>query len=152
MRYERDREYALQVIDQCLYGTLSLTGADGEPYGVPISPAREGEYIWFHGAHEGKKMALLAGNPMGHLTCVGEVRLIPARFTTWYQSAMAEGEIEMITDPEEKRHGLEVISRKYAPEAMKSFQEEARKGLTRTAVFRMRIRSLTGKGRLDQDA
>ena len=152
MRYERDREYALKVIDSCLYGTLSLADEEGRPYGVPISPAREGEYIWFHGARDGRKMALLAGNPKGHLTCVGEVRLVPARFTTWYQSAMAEGEIEMVTEPEERRHGLEVISRKFAPEAMKSFQEEADKGLERTAVFRMRIRSLTGKGRLDQHA
>ena len=152
MKYEQDRDYALKVIDQCLYGTLSLTDREGRPYGVPISPAREGVYIWFHGATRGRKMEILAGNPKGHLTCVGEVRLVPARFTTWYQSAMAEGEIEMITEPGEKRHGLEVISRKYAPEAMKSFQEEAEKGLERTAVFRMRIRSLTGKGRLDLHA
>ena len=45
---EMDREFALAVTDKCEYATLAMAAKDGEPYGVPVTSARDGEKIYFH--------------------------------------------------------------------------------------------------------
>ena len=93
MKYIRDLDYALKVIDECLYGTLSMIDGDGYPYGIPISLVRVGEYIYFHGSRKGKKIELLKSKPMVSLSCVGKTMVIEEEFTTIYQSAIVAGVI-----------------------------------------------------------
>ena len=52
---EMPREFALQIIDSSLWAVVSMAGADGEPYGVPLSLVRNGEVLYFHAAMEGKR-------------------------------------------------------------------------------------------------
>ncbi len=51
---ETSEEEACQLLAAGEYGVLSTVGADGEPYGVPLSYVyRDGE-IFFHSAPEGR--------------------------------------------------------------------------------------------------
>ena len=55
---ERDAAFAWEVFDKAPYAVLSMR--DGESgYGVPLSPARIGERVYFHCALEGKKLDCL---------------------------------------------------------------------------------------------
>ena len=51
----RDADFAWAVFDQASHSVLSMRDGEGG-YGVPISPARIGEAVYFHGAPEGKKL------------------------------------------------------------------------------------------------
>lgn len=55
----RDPAFAWLVFDQAAYGVLSMRD-EGGGYGVPVSPARIGEKIYFHCAMEGKKVDCLS--------------------------------------------------------------------------------------------
>lgn len=63
MKYERDKEYALKVIYSYLYGTLSLIDVLGQPFGIPMSLARIGDNIYFHGSLKGKKIEAFKKTP-----------------------------------------------------------------------------------------
>ncbi|MDE6997422.1 MAG: pyridoxamine 5'-phosphate oxidase family protein, partial [Oscillospiraceae bacterium] len=56
---ERDAAFAWEVFDKAPFGVLSLRDGEGG-YGVPISPARIGETVYFHCARTGKKLDCIA--------------------------------------------------------------------------------------------
>ena len=58
----RDADFAWAVFDQASHSVLSMRDGEGG-YGVPISPARVGQRVYFHCALEGKKRACLAAWP-----------------------------------------------------------------------------------------
>ena len=149
MKYIRDLDYALKVIDECLYGTLSMIDGDGYPYGIPINLVRVGEYIYFHGSRKGKKIELLESKPMVSLSGVGKTMVIEEEFTTIYQSAIVAGVIEFVLSSKEKLMALRELSLKYTPSVMDRFEAEAIKGLEYTEVFKMKIMEISGKGKID---
>ena len=68
---EMSAEWALEVFDKAPYITVSMTGADGVPYGLPLSLVRTDEKtFWFHCATEGKKLDILKENPKVFLSAV----------------------------------------------------------------------------------
>lgn len=142
---EMPREFALAVIDKCMYATLSTAGADGMPYGIPVSPAREGDAVYFHCAAEGMKTDNMRANPNVCLSCVGDVHVPDGHFTTEYESAVCFGTVGEVTDPAEKIHALRLICLRYTPGNMAAFDSEVARSLSRTAVWKLTIRSLTGK-------
>ncbi|MDR2073039.1 MAG: pyridoxamine 5'-phosphate oxidase family protein, partial [Spirochaetaceae bacterium] len=58
---DRDRGFAEAVVDTCRYAVLATADDDGSPYCVPLSIVREGEWIYFHCAREGRKIDNLKG-------------------------------------------------------------------------------------------
>ena len=144
------REDALEIIDQSDFGVLSLSDAEGHPYGVPLSMVRKGEWLYFHGRKGGRKMGIIGRGCRAGFTCVAALRVVPARFTTLFRSAIAEGGVELVEDRQEQVEALRLLSQKYAPEAMKYFDREIGKSLDRTAVFRMKLEMLTAKGSLEK--
>lgn len=144
------REDALEIIDQSDYGVLSLMEGEGRPYGVPLSMVRKGDSVYFHGRKAGKKMGIIGRGVRASFTCVAAIRVVPIRFTTLFRSAIAEGRVELVEDRDERIEALCLLSRKYAPEAMKYFDKEIEKSLERTAVFRMRLETVSAKGSLEK--
>ena len=59
---ERDAAFAWEVFDKAPYAVLSMRDGEGG-CGVPLSPARIGERVYFHCALEGKKLDCLARWP-----------------------------------------------------------------------------------------
>lgn len=142
---ERDRSFALDVIDKCEYGVLAMTTKDGDAYCVPLSIARQGGDIYFHAAQEGLKTKCLRHNPKVCLTCVGDVKPQADRFTTLYESAVVNGTACEITDDNGKIDALRAICGKYASENMAGFDAAIERSLARTAVWKIHIDSVTGK-------
>lgn len=144
---EKDAAFAWEVFDRASFGVLSLRDGEGG-YGVPVSPARIREAVYFHCAREGKKLDCIARWPQAALT-VCEVTGT-AYFGCGYRSAILLGEVSLVEDGEEKREALEAISRKYCPEDMTDFAAYCAPRLKNTAVCRMDVAEITGKERMPE--
>ena len=144
---EMSREFALAVVDKCAYSVMATVNSDGSPYCIPLSPVREGEWLYFHSALEGQKIDNLRRESRVCVTCVGDVKAVPGKFSLYYESAVIKGTASEITGREEKIHALGLISRRYTPDNMAAFDETIERELEHTGVWKIRIDEISGKGR-----
>jgi nitroimidazol reductase NimA-like FMN-containing flavoprotein (pyridoxamine 5'-phosphate oxidase superfamily) len=146
---EMDRAFAEKVIDKAAFATLATAGDDGTPFGAPyavtLSMAREGEWLYFHCATEGRKIDNLRKNPKVCVTFVGDIGVPPGKFTINYESAVVFGVAEEVADSEEKIHGLRLICERYTPDNMADFDRAAAHSLAVTGIWKVRIDGISGK-------
>ena len=145
---EQSKDFALAVADKCAYAVIATVSADGTPYCVPISPAREGERLYFHCAHEGHKIDNLRRQNKVCVSCVGAQEPIPGKFTLKYESAVIFGSAEEVTDREEKIRALNLICKRYTPDNMAAFDQAIERQLDATAIWKIHIDEISGKGRI----
>lgn len=128
--------------------TCRLAMADqGEPYLVTMHFGYDGSGLYFHSAPEGKKIDILKKNPRVwfefHIS--GDLYR-PKRgscgWTTEYESVMGAGKVVFINDEEEKRRAMDILMNQYAPGEDYDYDPAV---LNRTLLFRVDIRSLSGK-------
>ena len=139
-------EEARSLLESVEYGILSMAGPDGVPHGIPLNFSLAGDSIYFHCAPEGKKIDILSANTRVSFCVVGSTQVLPEKFGTKYESAIATGSVEELS-AEEKRQGLVLLVRKYSPDYVKEGLEYIDKLIDKTKVFRIRLESITGKAR-----
>lgn len=138
---------AYALLERCEYGVLSTVGEDGWPYGVPMSYALVGDVIYLHCARNaGHKCANLAACPRASFTVVGDTRVLPAKFSTAYESAVAFG---TVVPAEDRKKGLLALVDKYSPDFRSQGERYAEQSLTagEVEVYAFHIQHLTGKAR-----
>ena len=123
-----------------------MTGPDGVPHGIPLNFALAGDSSYFHCAPEGKKIDILSANTRVSFCVVGRTEVLPEKFGTRYESAIATGSVEELS-AEEKRQGLILLVRKYSPDYVKEGLDYIDRLIAKTKVFRIRLESITGKAR-----
>ena len=143
---EMSRDFALAVADKCAYSVMATVNPDGAPYCIPLSMAREGDWLYFHSAMEGHKIDNLKYQNRVCICCVGEVKAIPGVFSIGYESSVINGAASEVTDREEKIRALALISKRYTPANMEAFDKEIEKNLDRTGVWKIHIDEISGKG------
>jgi hypothetical protein len=139
-------EEARSLLESAEYGVLSMTCPEGVPHGIPLNFALAGDSIYFHCAPEGRKVEILSANTRVSFCVVGSTQVLPEKFGTMYESAIATGSVEELS-AEEKRQGLVLLVRKYSPDYVKEGLEYIGKLIAKTKVFRIRLESITGKAR-----
>lgn len=147
----RDRDFSLALIDRCTHGVMALSTGEDVPYCLPLSLVRVGEDLYFHCAHEGRKIDLLRRFPQVCVTFVGEDRPAfeaPAEYTTYFQSAIVTGTACEVTDPVEKIEALRALCRKVTPEHMDGFDAAIEKSLAVTAVWKIHMEEVSGKAKV----
>jgi uncharacterized protein len=106
--------------------------------------------LYFHCAHEGKKIDILKRN---NLVCFGadmEHELILSDTGTScgcsmrYASIVGFGTVSFVTDESEKREALETIMEHYTPHGPYAFAEDL---MSRTTILRLDVTEITGKRR-----
>ena len=144
---ERDAAFAWAVFDRAPFGVLSMRDNEGG-YGVPISPARIGNRVYFHCAQAGKKLDCLSQWPEASLTVAeaGE----PDYFSVCFASAILCGRVTIVTDEAEKREALAAITRRYCPDLAGETDRYLEGRLAATCVCRMDVREITGKERVKE--
>ncbi len=142
---EMDCEFALGIADKCEYAVLSMAEGQNIPYCVPISIVRDGDVIYFHCARDGRKVNVLRNNPKVCISCVGDTKRAIDKFTTEYESAIICGEAIEVDSEEEKIHALRLICQRHTPANMQNFDAAIARSLSRTAIWKVRISSITGK-------
>ena len=144
---EKTKDFALAVVDKCTYAVMATVNPDGTPYCVPLSIVRDGEWLYFHCAPEGQKIDNLKINKQVCVSCVGNVKVIPGAFSLEYESAVIKGTASEVTDKNEKINALVLVSRRYTPDDMPAVDEAIRRSLDRTAIWKIHIDEISGKGR-----
>ena len=96
-------------------GVLALSGDDGYPYAVPLSYVYDGEKIFFHCAKSGHKLDAIRRNPKASFCVIGQDKVVPEEYTTYYRSVIAFGTVRILEDDREKYDSVREIALKYAP-------------------------------------
>ena len=97
-------------------GVLALSGADGQPYAVPLSYVYHEGKIYFHCAKAGHKLDLLDQNPKVSFCVIGQDQVVPEKYTTYYRSVILFGTVRRLTAGEEKRAAILALARRYSPD------------------------------------
>ena len=97
-------------------GVLALSGADGQPYAVPLSYVYHEGKIYFHCAKAGHKLDLLDQNPKVSFCVIGQDQVVPEQYTTYYRSVILFGTVRRLTAGEEKRAAIQALARRYSPD------------------------------------
>lgn len=133
-----------QIVAEASNGVLSLSGADGMPYGVPMSFVYDGrQSIYFHCAREGRKMDCVRHCDRASFCIVAQDDVQPAEFTTYYRSVIAEGRISVVESRDEIVAALRTLGQKYSPGIDSS--REITNAIDHVAVLRLDIETMSGK-------
>ena len=148
-----DETHARQILRHGEYGFLALveTRADlPAGYGIPINYAWEEatDRIYLHCAPAGHKLRCIDQRPLVTFTVVGHTRVVPAGFTTAYESILLRGHALHGLPPEERMHALELIIDKYSPDDKAIGLRYAEKSFHRTEIIRIDIDSASGKQKI----
>jgi nitroimidazol reductase NimA-like FMN-containing flavoprotein (pyridoxamine 5'-phosphate oxidase superfamily) len=119
--------------------------ADDYPYIVPMNFGYSNGYLYFHGAPEGRKLDLIKKNnkvgfeiELAHEIIKDEVS---CKWTTKYRSIIGTGEMEIVTDTEEKIAGLDCIMAQHG----KTDNAYNSSAVNYIVVLKLRINSMAGK-------
>lgn len=140
-------EAALGLLKAGEYGVLSVMTPEGEPYGVPLSYVYLKGALYFHSARTGLKMDCFSASSKASFVVIGETMPVYAKgFTTYFESVMVDVTIEHV-DGDEKLAALYALIDKYLPEHMDKAEQGIRASWDRTAVYALRISSISGKAK-----
>ena len=130
------------------YGILSTVGEEGQPYGIPLSYVVREDVIYFHCAAKGHKIDNIKHQPQVCFTVVGKTQPIyDGDFTTYFESAVAFGRVQAITDPAQKTAALMALCQKYLPGHMGKAPADIDRSLAITAIYAIYIERVTGKAK-----
>lgn len=164
---EMDREFGLEIIDRSKYGILSMVDENKEPYGIPLSIVREGNFLYFHSAREGRKVDIFKKNTNVSLAFVGGVEvpenytkseleeitkdmskvslLISNVFTTEFESVIVKGKVKLIEDEKERTRAMKLICQKYTPTKMEHVDMALKAGLSKANVYKIEMENISAK-------
>lgn len=128
-----------------MWASIAMIDTDGMPYNVPVHIVHEGDNIYFRCTKEGFKTDCLKNNGNVCIVCVDNVKRIPERFTTEYQSANVIVVAEEVSDDGEKIHILKILCERHVPTGMNIFDAEIKRSLSHTAIWKVKINDITGK-------
>jgi nitroimidazol reductase NimA-like FMN-containing flavoprotein (pyridoxamine 5'-phosphate oxidase superfamily) len=144
-RHITDNE-ALSILEKAEYGVLSTASSNNEPYGVPVNYCLIDNYIYIHGALEGKKIDNIISNPKVSFCVVGYTKVLSQEFSTKYESCIVQGSASESYN-EEKQLALEGLIHKYSKEFVSEGLDYIEKLKNQTRVFKITIESFSGKAR-----
>ncbi len=133
------------VIRGCTVCRLGLADA-GRPYVVPMCFGYDGQCLYVHCAHDGRKIDILRRN---NRVCV-EFDIAEGlvsggdqgcRWSMRYRSVLVEGTARFVDEPDARRQALAVIMAQYAPGTF-AFTDAM---VARTCVIAVDIETVTGK-------
>ena len=143
---ELTREEAVEMLETQLYGTLALNSENGYPYAVPLSYVWIDGMICFHGAIAGQKFDILQKDGRASFCVVQQNAIQPAKFTTFFRSAIAYGTVRIVADEARVNRVMRAFLDKYSPGHIEAGLKYIDASRSRFCVSEMTIEHLAGKG------
>lgn len=144
-RQQLSESEAIEILQKGTSGVLAVLGDEGYPYAVPLSYVYLDGKIIFHCAKTGHKMDAVLANNKASFCVIGEDKVVPEEYTTYFRSVIAFGKIRIVEDDDEKRKLVYDFTGKYSP----GFEEERQKAIDKEfkplCIMEMTIEYLTGK-------
>lgn len=142
---------AVELLKNGEYGILSMITEEGEPYGIPISYAWDGEKsVYIHAAREGKKLRCIEKNNSISFCVIGRTNVMPEKFSTEYESIVLSGKVYIVGGEEERMKALLLLVEKYSPVFSTEGKEYAERSIMKTEIIRLEISEWSGKKRFRQ--
>ena len=164
--YITDKEDIEGLLASSTYGVLGLIDDEGFPYTVPLNFVYHDGAIYAHGAitQNSKKIKSIKANNKASFTAVQEYSLLPSYFTgselacpatQFFKSVFIRGNVELVSDADEKIASLSALMQKLQPEGhykpITAANEEYAKELNATAVIKLAPNTLTAKFKFGQN-
>jgi nitroimidazol reductase NimA-like FMN-containing flavoprotein (pyridoxamine 5'-phosphate oxidase superfamily) len=147
-----DRHELETVLKTARILRLAINESGAPPYIVPVNFGYRDGAVYFHSSYEGKKMGLIAKDPMVSFEAETDVAIIapadPTNACEWgvaYRSVIGRGRAIVLTDADDKRTGLLALMTGVAPDIDPSTFTLTDKTVTITAVVKIEIEEMTGK-------
>ncbi len=138
VRARTDRADLYAVLDAGLVGHLGMT-LDSGPLVLPTGYGRDGETLYLHGSSGAATLrAAGAGVPVCFtVTHVDGIVYSRSAFhhSMNHRSAVIQGTARLVTDPDERWHGLGVLTEHLAPGSWTASRQPDRRELAATAVL-----------------
>lgn len=138
-----------EVIEEILTGAEFCRIAmmdDNIPYMLPFNYGYKDRCIYIHSAPAGKKIDLLKRNGFVCFEVEQTARVLPedkaCKWATLYRSVVGYGEVEIITDFDGKKRGLEIIMAQHRAPDQTDFEPTEVKSIV---ILKLTISSITGK-------
>jgi nitroimidazol reductase NimA-like FMN-containing flavoprotein (pyridoxamine 5'-phosphate oxidase superfamily) len=118
----------------------------GLPYILPFNYGYHKNCIYIHSAPVGKKIDILKENPMVCFEVEYQADVvedeIACKWSALYRSVVGYGNVEIVTDFEEKKRGLEIIMLQHGFKGKMEFDP---KEVEFIVVLKLNISTMTGK-------
>ncbi|NQU51515.1 MAG: pyridoxamine 5'-phosphate oxidase family protein [Bacteroidetes bacterium] len=115
------------------------------PYVIPLNYGYKNNALYIHCAGEGKKIDLIRKNNKACFEIEESYQIledeVSCNWTTKYRSVIGTGDIEIITDFDEKGKGLDVIMNQHG----KMENTYSDKLVNRVVILKLNITSVSGK-------
>lgn len=140
---------AREILGRAEHGVMATLGEDGWPYAVPLNHVLAGNDLYAHCALKGHKLDNIAHEERVSFCAVASATVVPATFSTLYESAIVFGRASLVVDEAEKRVALKLLTDRFCGDRVEQldarFEEEMSQHGRGTAVIRIRIEHITGK-------
>lgn len=141
-----DEARAIELLSTLEYGVLSMVDKDGTAYGVPLNYVWDGKNsIFIHCAPVGHKLEALEKNPNVSFCIVGDVKLLPGKFTTEYESVVLKGVAHIHLSPEERMEALLKLVDKLSPDFKELGAKYSKMSFHRVNIIRVDFSEYSGK-------
>lgn len=137
-----------EILKKGKYVTISMCRKN-EPYITTLSYGfdKVQNVLYFHSSNLGLKLDILKDNPNVCATIIEDLGYISGACSHKYRSAVFWGEITIIKDLKEKKHGFDVMLNHLEenPSKMKKRFFKDEKSYFDTCIMRLDIKKITGK-------
>ncbi len=143
-----DPDLLMDILQRNRYATIALCRED-QPYLVTMNYGldRNGPALYFHSAHKGLKLDIIRINPAACATVIEDQGYKEGECAHGYRSLILTGRLELVTDPTEMKHGLEVLlsHQENDPEPWRKKHLQSDEVFRRTAILKFSIEQMFGK-------
>lgn len=144
-----EQEGTLRVLKEGEYGIMATVDEQMQPYGVPLSYVYVNGDIYFHCTNAGGlKYENIQSNSRVSFTVVGNTKVMPEKFGTLYESAIAFGETELVTDEEERLAAFREFLYKYSPDFLVEGEKYIKASGSKALIVKIKVNDLSGKHRV----
>jgi nitroimidazol reductase NimA-like FMN-containing flavoprotein (pyridoxamine 5'-phosphate oxidase superfamily) len=142
-------EDTMRVLAEGEYGILSTVSEEMQPYGVPLSYVYIDKCIYFHSTSAGgSKYSNIQDYKSVCFTVVGKTKVLPDKFGTLYESAIAFGEAELVSDEEERLMVFREFLKKYCAGFLGEGEKYIKAAGSKAMIIKIKVKDLTGKHRV----
>ena len=143
----KDTLSMIKILQDVKYITIAMC-KDNKPYLVTLSHGYDSErnVIYFHCAHEGRKIDILNKNNSIWGKAIQDKGYISGKCDQFYATTQFHGEVTFIEDVEEKKHALVIMIKQLEEKPEKVIKKQiSNESLRRVKIGRIDIDFMTGK-------
>lgn len=140
-----DKKIIEEILAKSVICRLAMIDED-EPYIVPVNFGYSDNVIYIHSAPKGRKIDLIKKNNRVCFEIEYQSEVIKKEkacdWTTKYRSVIGYGNIEIITDEEGKKQGLDIIMNQHGRSENNVYNKSLLKDMV---ILKLEIKKMTGK-------